>query len=277
MAGMEAGPGVPLHSAYREYLPPASLAGSVVCFWTQAIHGGQAGVYRQAVLPDGCVDIVWFEEGGAIVAGPATRRVDVDLCAGSRLSGVRFYPGAASRYLGLPLRELCNREICLGHLWGPSAPGYADIFHDRETGRDAFRHIEAELASRAADRHAPDGLVRAAVNWLAANPGGRIRDLARMLDLGERQLHRRFTGAVGYGPKKLQQIMRLQKMLEFETKVGPDGGMADIAAQLGYADQAHMCREVLALTGKTPGGLISHDGSALALSDLFNTADSRDV
>jgi hypothetical protein len=42
----------------------------------------------------------------------------------------------------------------------------------------------------------------------------------------------------------------------------------------GYADQAHMCREIHALAGKTPQFLL-RDGSrsTLTMSDLFNTPD----
>jgi AraC-like DNA-binding protein len=47
--------------------------------------------------------------------------------------------------------------------------------------------------------------------------------------------------------------------------------LAALAAEAGYADQAHMSREVRGLTGQSPGVLMRGAQSTLALSDLFKT------
>jgi hypothetical protein len=44
---------------YREWAPPTDLAGLVECFWTRRDDGtAPAGV----VLPDGCIDIIFYGE-----------------------------------------------------------------------------------------------------------------------------------------------------------------------------------------------------------------------
>ena len=48
-------------------------------------------------------------------------------------------------------------------------------------------------------------------------------------------------------------------------------GLAMLAAEAGYADQAHMSRELRALTGRSPATLLREAQSTLALSDLFKT------
>ena len=66
-----------------------------------------------------------------------------------------------------------------------------------------------DCARRAA---APDPLVHAAVERLR-DPAARVETLARELDVSARQLRRRFEAAVGYGPKRLARVLRLERAL----------------------------------------------------------------
>ncbi len=80
---------------------------------------------------------------------------------------------------------------------------------------------------------------------------------------------RRFREWVGYGPKTLQRILRLQRLLLLAE--GGAGALGDLAVAAGYADQAHMTREVGALAGITPRLLVAAGGATLGMSDLFKT------
>jgi transcriptional regulator GlxA family with amidase domain len=92
--------------------------------------------------------------------------------------------------------------------------------------------------------------------------------------VGERRLHRRFEAAIGYGPKTFQRVLRLQRALGLAGR-GTQPRLALIAAAAGYADQAHMSRELRALTGRSPSPLLQGCASTLELSDLFKTAAPR--
>jgi AraC-like DNA-binding protein len=76
------------------------------------------------------------------------------------------------------------------------------------TAAQAAALLEDAVSARV--RVAPDAAVDAAV---AALDNGRIRvrDLAARLGLSERQLRRRCTDALGYGPKTLDRILRFQR------------------------------------------------------------------
>ncbi|MGH6912960.1 MAG: helix-turn-helix domain-containing protein, partial [Geminicoccales bacterium] len=181
------------------------------------------------------------------------------------LVGVRLRPGAAPA-LGLPASELLDRATPLGDIWRvDDVPGLVE----QPSIAARLAVAEAALARRLADAAAPDQRIAAATRWLARHPQGRIEDLARWLDVGDRRLHRRFTAAVGYGPKTFQRVARLQRLLAL-AGARPAGGLALLAAEAGYADQAHMSREVRALAGRSPGALLP-GASTLALSDLFKT------
>jgi AraC-like DNA-binding protein len=83
-------------------------------------------------------------------------------------------------------------------------------------------------------------------------PATPVPALADASGIGERQLRRRFAAAVGYGPKTFARIARFQRALALLRAGEPAAGAAYAA---GYADQAHMTREMRALAGRTPSAL----------------------
>ena len=80
---------------------------------------------------------------------------------------------------------------------------------------------------------------------------GRMAD-----DLGTttRTLHRACTAAVGYGPKTLDRVFRFRRFLALDQSV-PLAPLAQLAADAGYADQAHLTRECGRFAGATPSQL----------------------
>jgi AraC-like DNA-binding protein len=228
-----------VHVAYREFPAPAELAHLVRCVWMRS------GAAEEAlVLPDGCVDVV-VRDGHASVAGPDTRPVAVRLAPSDVVTGVRFAPGAAGVALGVPADELRDRRVALEDLWG----GAGRTIGER-AGADPFALARA-LAPRLGGA-APDPRVRAAAVRLARAPATPMPALAAAVELGERQLRRAFGAAVGYGPKTYARIMRFRVALAL-VRGGEPLARAAIAA--GYADQAHMTREMRALAGRPPGTL----------------------
>jgi len=79
----------------------------------------------------------------------------------------------------------------------------------------------------------------------AAGPGV-VSAVAADVGVSERHLQRRCRTAFGYGPKTLHQVLRFQRALRL-ARAG--GRLADVAAVVGYADQAHMARETRRLAG----------------------------
>ena len=90
---------------------------------------------------------------------------------------------------------------------------------------------------------------------LRSDPAARAEDVAAEVGLSERQFRRRFHAAAGYGPKTLHRVLRFQRFVrQLDASAGtPD--LAAVAAEAGYADQAHLTRECNALAGMTPTAL----------------------
>ncbi|WEH14615.1 helix-turn-helix domain-containing protein [Streptomyces sp. VNUA24] len=217
------------------------LDGAVV--WSDGPGGPGSG----RVLPDGCMDLLWHE-GRLLVAGPDTRAYVTGGSPGG-WAGLRFFPGQAPAFLGVPAHELRDRRVALADLWSP-----ADV--RRLTARvnaapDPVRGLEEAVLERAAQVARPDPVLRQVVAALDA--GRPVAATADELGLGARQLHRRSLAAFGYGPKTLARVLRLRRALALARDGVP---FAETAARSGYADQAHLARDVRELAGLPLGELL---------------------
>jgi AraC-like DNA-binding protein len=250
---------------YEERRPPPALAGYFVCSWCQRIGPGETS-HRQRVLPDACIDVVSIAGAAPVVVGPMARASWVALPPGSLTLGLRLQPGTAQALLGMPALELRDLQVPLAELAGPTFGPVSSP----DGKACAVAPLALALARRTEGRNPTDPLARAALRWLAARPQGRVRDLARDLDVGERQLHRRLLASVGHGPKQLQRILRLQRALGLGRTCGLQP--ASVACDAGYADQAHMSREFQALAGGTPVQLLGACWGTAPMSDLFKTS-----
>ncbi|MEI5521009.1 helix-turn-helix domain-containing protein [Streptomyces brasiliscabiei] len=218
------------------------LGGAVV--WTHG-PGGPAGSGR--VLPDGCMDLLWHD-GRLLVAGPDTRAYLTEGAVG-RWAGLRFFPGQAPAFLGVPAHELRDRRVELAELWSPAV--VRRLTARVNAAGDPASGLEEVVLERAAEVGRPDPVLRHVVDALGA--GRPVAATADELGLGARQLHRRALAAFGYGPKTLARVLRLQRALALARRGVP---FAETAARTGYADQAHLARDVRELAGLPLGELL---------------------
>jgi AraC-like DNA-binding protein len=230
----------------------------VTCRWGQTIGPGDAA-YEHPVLPDGCADIVSINATVALV-GPATAAVTERLAPGSVVVGVRFRPGAAPPLLGPSATELRDQRVPLADVWGPTGATVAARCADLPAAAEAADRLEMLVDALLVRRHdaAPaDPVATRAAAMLAARPAPPVPDIARTFDLSERQLRRRVEAAVGYSPRTLARILRFQRFLSAARSAGPPGrDLARLAAEAGYADQAHLTRDSRRLAGLPPGALL---------------------
>ena len=101
---------------------------------------------------------------------------------------------------------------------------------------------------------APDPAVTQAARLLR-DPQARAEDVASDVGLSVRQLRRRCHAAVGYGPKTLQRVLRFRRFVSRIDACPAGLDLAAIAAEAGYADQAHLTRECGELSGLAPAAL----------------------
>jgi AraC-like DNA-binding protein len=227
---------------YRER--PARVPGGVL--WTSvAAADGDA-----LIVPDGCMDLMWFD-GALQIAGPDTGPYPTLTHAGAESVGLRFAPGAAPPVLGIPACELLDRRVPLEDVWpAVEARRAAERIAEEPDRGGALEALAVELVGRA---EPTDPLIRALVTQ--ARAGRPVTGMAQQAGLSQRQLLRRCLPAFGYGPKTLARILRAQRALAL-ARSAQRPGFAEVAAAAGYADQAHLSREIRALTGQPLGAAV---------------------
>ena len=219
------------------YSERAAALPQVVAWRSLAPPGG--GSTR--ILPDGCLDLIW-SDGSVFVAGPDTVGEVSWAPAGSRCAALRFAAGTGPGVLGVPADELLDRQVPLEDLW-PAA----EVRRLAEAS-DPMAALEAVAMRRFQE---PERAMVAVAE--GARAGRPVSAIADSCGLSPRHLHRLCKTAFGYGPKTLSRIMRLQRAVGLARRGVP---FAEVSFVAGYADQAHLSREVKALAGVPLSGLI---------------------
>ena len=239
-------------SNYRELAPSREVYSLVACRWIRDVAKDEPSD-STLILPDGCVDLLWWD-GELILAGldRTARRSRVG--PGQRILGLRLRPGVAGAVLGIPASEVLDEQNELDQVPGSEAGELAERLGGASGDDHIFAVLEEVVSSRA-EEGGPDPLVLAATRRLGFS-GSRVDWLADSLGISDRQLRRRFHRAVGYGPKTLDRVLRFRRLVSAAPEVvAGEDDLARVAADLGYADQAHMTRDCVQLSGLSPARL----------------------
>ena len=244
--------------SYVERPPVSGLAGVVRTVWTQ--RTGEAA-YLQRHLPTGGVEIHFPIGGHPQLVGPLTGPQIEVIPAHTTIVGVRFLPGTAPP-LPTVLDDLVDQRRCLTELWGSSVDRLVESMAGAGTPERALVLLQAHLQQEFRRGGRVDRLVVEAVKalmpWRAVN----VDTVANHVALSASQLRRRCLEAVGVSPKVLQRTLRFQGFLALaQAGVAATGrrgadGVAGLAIDAGYSDQAHLTRECVRLTGVTPRELL---------------------
>ena len=228
---------------YQEFAAGA-LAPFAECFWS---GDTVAGVPSDPILPDGCMDIVFWPEGGLRVVGTMTTQQTADLPPGAQLVGIRFRPGMAGFFLGDVAPELVDRWTPLEDLWGARGRHLHQELGDSATAAARFLLLSRDLPL-------PDrGLdpVHRAISAIVAAGGAVDLDwVASQARLSPRQFRRRSIEETGLSPKLLCRVVRFRRAKALAVRLG----WAAVAAECGYCDQPHLIRDFREFTGSPPSG-----------------------
>ena len=203
------------------------------------------------LLPDGCLDLVW--DGQHIRAvRPAARQVRRAVGGTAVVVGIRIRPGWAGAVLAVPVRELAG-VADRADVWGAAAVMRLEAGLAAAATTAAARVVLGDLTvSQLARSAGPDPRVLAAVSVLGQR-SATVDDAAQRVSLSLRQLRRCFDDHVGLPPKTLQTILRFNRFRAWLTAPGQVlAPLARAAAECGYYDHAHLCRDCARLAGVTP-------------------------
>ena len=190
------------------------------------------GTYLAAA--DACWDLIFTRHASGsrvLISGPSSRPTVVPYRAGNRNVGVRFTRG--TYFTHVEPHSMCDRTVPLsvpdpahfelgGRTWAMPEYDAVDDLLDAFDRRRLLAHdsvIEAALHDRAVPSVSP------------------------------RTVERHFTRITGCSRRQVRQIDRAR---EAAARLRTGEAIADVAYELGYADQSHLTRDVKRLTGYTP-------------------------
>ncbi|MFC4949569.1 DUF6597 domain-containing transcriptional factor [Pseudonocardia sp. GCM10023141] len=227
----------------HEFAAPApDLAPFVDHYWM--VEWDYATPYRQVIVPYPHVQLSTGPAGEFAVHGVASGHQLKVLDGRGRVFGIAFRPGGFRPFLGSSVAALTDRSVPAADITALPPGGPADPF--------AMASVEGWLR-RALP--APDpAAARAAeiVAMIACEPTVLRADrLAAQCGTGLRSLQRLFAEYVGVGPKWVIRRYRLHEVTE-RMAAGAVIDWAGLAADLGYADQAHFTRDFTSMFGEPP-------------------------
>lgn len=154
--------------------------------------------------------------------------------------------------LGLPMAELSGQLVDLAEVLGADGRRLAEQLRETPSWWRRFELLDRFLLRRLASGPRPSPEVGWAWERLSATAGavpiGRIAD---EVGWSHRHLLARFRQQVGLRPKTAARLARFDGVLRrLDSRRPPDWGQ--LAAEAGYADQAHLVRDFRQFTGTTP-------------------------
>ncbi|MEV6741850.1 helix-turn-helix domain-containing protein [Streptomyces sp. NPDC051104] len=239
---------------FRRREPAAPLRPYLEHYWL--IDWDLTRPYASHVVPHPSVNIVFQQyadrEPFAELAGIGLELFTQKLEGKGRVCGIQFRPGGFRPFFpNRPVSEWTGKRLPL-----PEADAAAVLAPDDEDARVAALDTflldlaprpdpRADLAMALVDRIRTDRTIR------------RVTDFARSEGMSVRVMQRLFAAYVGVGPKCVVLRYRIHEALErAETERAVD--WAGLAADLGYADQAHLVRDFTATVGVPPTAYVRH-------------------
>lgn len=237
------------HVEIRRTAPGPRWAGLVDYHWY--VGWALDEPHTQQVVPQPRVHVA-AEEGRLLVHGLSREPFERRLVGTGHTLGAAFHPGGFRPLLGGPVSALAGRVVPAGEVLGVD---------DRDAARAILESDDAAVMAEALERYLdavgaePDPVVdevRALVR-LAEDERSlhRAEDLADRAGTSLRSLQRLFGEYVGIGPKWVVARFRILDAAAVAHRGAPVDWAA-LAADLGYADQAHLTRVFTQVVGTPP-------------------------
>lgn len=220
------------------HFPRPSLRRHVACYFVLEAPA-DAACFTVRTVPDGCCDLMFRfagDDGPRVwCSGPRLEASVFSHTGPMRLVGAQLFPGVARLTRDVDLTALSHELASL------------------PTVSAQLAHLDARLDAAIAGRDLEPRVARA-LGLLAATEGAiPVDELSRRAGASPRNLQRLFREWVGLSPKQLARVLRFQGVLV--RRESRRGTWAELAADLGYADQSHLIRDVAAFAGLPPSEL----------------------
>ena len=214
------------------------------------------------VLPDASTYVI-FELAGALagsayVVGTHLRPILVDMHGEVDRIGIRFRPGMANVLFGISARDLRNRVAGFSDVGISLPPPYLDVLMNAPDIPARISAIETWLRSclSTMDPAALETQREIAKIFGAVARGLNPQGLEDLTGWNARRIQRFFLEYLGAPAARLRRWARFRRSLAV-LEAEHHHSRAMLSTELGYSDQAHMCREFREFTGTDIGSLLA--------------------
>lgn len=192
------------------------------------------------------------DDYASFTAGLYPGHVRIDSAGDCACVQIDFTPLGAYRFFGLPMRELSSRMVTLDDLADNGIALLRRRLEDSKDWNERLDLAESFVTQRLRRGPAFSPAVVSAYREMAFCHGNiRIAAVANRLDWSRKHLSQRFQDEIGLPPKQVARILRFNRLLDLARRAAtPD--WAGLAAECGYADQAHLTREFSEFAGTSP-------------------------
>ncbi|WP_067170138.1 AraC family transcriptional regulator [Microtetraspora niveoalba] len=200
----------------------------------------------------------------SLVAGLGFGAVRVRRAENFECVQVRLSPVVARAVLGVCPADLDGAVVALDDLWGREASRIAERLADVSSWEERLALTDTLLTRRREAGAPVDPEVAWAWRRIVVSRGlVRVDRLAAELGWSRKRLWSRFQSQIGLPPKRAAKLVRFDHAAH-RLVAGQDA--AGVAADVGYTDQSHLHRDVVAFTGSTPATVANEP--FLAIDDV---------
>ena len=200
-----------------------------------------------------------------LACGPRTR-IEVDCLPPwtTSMSAALLHPGALGPLLGLPAALVADACIDIEDVLGERGRALREALEACRSADEQLVVLEHGLLDLARAAALPATPVSVEVARVLTRAPMRQRELERVSGWSERQLRRRFDHDLGLSPKRFLRLLRFNRVIDL-LRAPRRRPWSELAATLGYSDQAHLIHEFRAFTGASPTAFLADPVSAQAL------------
>ena len=255
-----------------------ALEGLVEWFWAVAWSLPPGAVHEQEVLnhPAGNLSVGTLDDRGVPLDPPEGRVYGVlGGVSRRRLTGdgwtvaARTSVGGLGVFLDRPARTAADAQLSFAEglpgLDGPRVLAEVTAVDDNPQRVDRLRLALEDLVSRRDPALVAESRQVVAVAGMIEHDRSlcRVEQLARAAGVSVRSLQRLFDVHVGASPSFVIRRWRIIEAAEAARRATEEGrqwrGWATVAAELGYADQAHLTRDFTRHLGVSPSTYVARN------------------
>lgn len=196
--------------------------------------------------------LVFESDGSATVSGVQRATFQRTLVGDGWALGVMFRPGGLRCLVDHPMAQLTDERLPVEEVLGADASTMTSVVVGADDDLARLDAIQGFLSPRLPPEPTMGETLSHLVEVAATEepPVTRVSELARRHGVSVRTLQRLFADHVGVPPKLVLDRYRVQAAAERTQR--PVASWADVAQDLGYADQAHLTADLSTTYGSPP-------------------------